>query len=289
MLEDARAPGDTLRRGLAYLAEAGLHGQAGRIEAGLDALERALADGCRYKREWLVHDDRLAPLRDAPRFADIAARAAERYERDAAEARPRLSFAVPDDPPDAFGYPLLLVLHGNNSNARVTAPHWSPLADAGWLVAVPQSSEIASTPDAYLWNDRERTAREVAAHLERLRQISQVDEGRIVLAGFSMGALQALALPLEKRVRARGVVAVAPWLSHARDLTALVESGAGRMLRVFVVIGGDDPSHAGARELQSGFSRHGVRVELDVRAGLGHEYPADMPGTLARALAFVSA
>jgi predicted esterase len=289
MRDLARYRANPLQRGVALLLEAQLHAEAGRRNDALDALERALADGCRYRRDWLEGNAGLASLRDDARFRDVIERADARYAEDAAAARPKLMFAMPDEPPDAFGYPLLVVLHGNNSNASETAPQWSAMADAGWVVAVPQSSEIGMTPDAFTWNDRERTAAELATHLEKVKHSTQIDVGRIVLAGFSMGGLQAIALPLIGKIKVRGIVPVAAWLPHIREFTRLVEGGAGKMLRSYVIVGDQDQSLDGARALADLFTAHGMRTQLDVREGLGHEYPADMHETLARALAFVTA
>ena len=163
------------------------------------------------------------------------------------------------------------------------------MADAGWVVAVPQSSEIGTTPDAFTWNDRDRTAAEVAAHIERLKQVTQVDIGRVVLGGFSMGGTQAIALPLARKLKVRGIVPIAAWLPHIREFTQLVEGGAGKMLRSYVIVGDQDPSYEGGRALVDLFTARGLRTQLDVRQGLGHDYPQDMPETLARALAFVTA
>jgi len=280
-------------RGFVFLIEAQEHAQAGRTEEALDTLERALAEGCRYRREWLDGDPRLAALQSLPRYEQLAERSAARYSEDAAAARPHLMFAIPDNLPDAFGYPLLMVLHGNNSNSSETAPHWTPLADAGWVVAVPQSSEIGATPGSFVWNDRDATAAQIDLHLERVKRSTSIDVGRIVLAGFSMGGLQAIALALTRRIKVRGIIPVAAWLPpvpHVRDLRALVESGTtNKMIRAFGVVGEKDESVDGARELFEVFSKNGMRAELEVRAGLGHEVPGDMNETLARAVAFVTA
>ena len=53
-------------RGFVFLIEAQEHAEAGRTAEALDALERALAEGCRYPREWLEGDPRLAALRTLP-------------------------------------------------------------------------------------------------------------------------------------------------------------------------------------------------------------------------------
>src|SRR5437773_135650 len=265
MRDLARLRANPRLRGPLGLAEAQQHAQTGQQDAALDALERALEEGCRYRREWLEGDRALAPLRDLPRFRDLVARADARYRDAAAAARPKLMFAMPDEPPDAFGYPLLLVLHGNNSNASETAPHWSAMADAGWVVAVPQSSEIGPTPDAYTWNDRDRTAAELTTHLEKVKHSTQIDIGRIVLTGFSMGGTQAIALPLVGKIKVRGILPIAAWLPHIREFTGLVKGGAGKMLRSYIVVGDGDPSVDGARALFDLFTAHRMRTHLDVR------------------------
>ncbi|TMB93636.1 MAG: hypothetical protein E6J38_10310 [Chloroflexi bacterium] len=289
MRDLARYRANPLQHGVAWLLEAQDHAANGRPNDALDALETALAAGCRYRREWLEGNKSLASLVDSARFRDIVARADARYRDAAAAARPKLMFAMPDEPPDAFGYPLLLVLHGNNSNASETAPHWSAMADAGWVVAVPQSSEIGPTPDAYTWNDRDRTAAELTTHLEKVKHSTQIDIGRIVLTGFSMGGTQAIALPLVGKIKVRGILPIAAWLPHIREFTRLVEGGAGKMLRSYIVVGDGDPSVDGARALFDLFTAHRMRTHLDVREGLGHDYPPDMHTTLVRALEFLTA
>src|SRR5882672_7144778 len=251
--------------GLLYLAEAQLLAAAGRGAGALEPLERALAAGCRYRKEWLADDPGLAPLRELPGFPELVQVASARYDEAAAAAKPNLTFLMPDRLPDAFGYPTLLVLHGNNSNIAETAPYWAPMADQGWVVAVPQSTEIGMSPDSYTWNDRERTAKEIDLQLERVGRATQIDASRIVIAGFSMGGLQAIALTLTKRIKARGFIAVAAWLPHIREFTTLVEGGAGKMLRGYVLVGDQDPSRDGAAALVDLFTTHKLKAQLDLR------------------------
>ncbi len=279
---------EPLRVGARALMEAKQLAAAGETERALAALEAAYAGGCRYKKEWLTEGGQLSTLAALPGFGDLVTRANARYEEAAAAAKPRLTFAMPDTLPDAFGYPLLVVLHGNNSNASETAPRWISVADKGWVVAVPQSSEIGASPDAYTWNDRERSARELDVHIERLKAATPIDTGRVVLAGFSMGATQAIAFALTKRFTVRGVVSVCAWLPSIDEFQRLIEGGAARMLRAYFMVGAEDPSRENTSALAQVMERHKIRVQLDERDGLGHAYPADMDETLERALAFAS-
>lgn len=182
---------------------------------------------------------------------------------------------------------LLVVLHGNNSDAAETLPHWSSAVDDGWAVAVLQSGEPGMTPGSFTWNDRARTGAEVEAHLGAIRTETGGSPSRLVLGGFSMGALQAIALPLTGRLHCLGVIAVAAWLPHVREFAALASEGKATFVPTCVIVGRNDPSFAGAKQLVELAATHGGRAYLDERAALGHQYPADMPSTLTRALRFV--
>lgn len=274
--------------GLSYLMEAEMRAAAGERDAALAPLERALSEGCRYRRDWLLGNKALAPLAESAALQDLAERAQRAYDAAAEQAKPHLMFAMPDTLPDAFGYPLLMVLHGNNSNAKETAPFWSGMADRGWVVAVPQSSEIGMTPGAFTWNDRARTASELDLHFDRVKKATQVDMSRIVLAGFSMGATQAIGLALQKRFTVRGVLSVAGWMPWIDEYRELIERGMTKMLRTYVLVGEHDPSAQGARDLVASLREHKMRAQLDERPGLGHDYPEDMDATLPRALEFVT-
>ena len=287
-LLDERRSSYPRQLGLSYLIEAELRAAAGEGDAALASLDRALSAGCRYRKEWLLENKWLAPLAQTDALRHIAERAQLAYDEAATAAKPHLMFAMPDTLPDAFGYPLLMVLHGNNSNAKDTAPFWSGMADRGWVVAVPQSSEVGMSPGAFTWNDRARTASELDLHFDRVKKATQVDMSRIVLAGFSMGATQAIGLALQKRFTVRGVISVAGWMPRIDEYRELIERGTTKMLRVYVLVGELDASAQGARDLVASLQEHKMRAQLDERPGLDHDYPEDMDATLTRALDFVT-
>ena len=273
-----------------YSWRAGLLAELGRTDAALDELDAAFAAGCRYKVEWLRDDRRLAGLRGLARFDDVVERAASRYARMQAKARPGLATFMPAIPRPASGCPTLIALHGNNSNVAQTQPYWESAARDGWLVALPQSGEIGASPGSFTWNDRDRTLSEVEQHVQDLREKSLVDERTVVLAGFSMGALQALALILTRRFKACGVISVGAYLPHIREFRPLIESGNAAGVRFHIVVGTRDPSgYDGAKQLATELEHAEVDVVLDARSGLGHAYPSDMDETLRGALAFVGA
>lgn len=277
-----------LHRGVLQLLLAEVLVAAERPKEAIDSLQEAFAAGCRYKAEWLTKNAALAPLQGDQRLTRLVRKLDERYVAEAAAARPDLLIRAPAGQPGPDGRPLLIALHGNNSNARETARYWSSAVNEGWVVAIPQSSEIGASPGAFTWNDRARLAREIPVHIARAKERHRIDGRRIVSAGFSMGGYQALALPLALGMPARGVIAVAAWLPDARALAPLIAPGAARGMRAYVVVGDADPSYRGATELVELLSAAGAMARLDTRAGLGHEYPADMDATLTRALAMIA-
>jgi predicted esterase len=277
-----------LQKGQIHLVLAEMLVAAGRPKEGVDVLQEAFTAGCRYKAEWLTKDAQLAPITADPRFVKIVKKVDERYRADAAAARPDLLVRAPAGDPPAAGRPLLVALHGNHSNARDTARFWSSAVQDGWVVAVPQSSEISSSPDAFTWNDRDRARTEIEPHIARVKELHRIDAGRIVLAGFSMGGLQAIALPLALGFQVRGIIPIAAWLPHVKEFTQLVESGAGHTRPAYIVVGDRDASYDGAMQLAALLQKHGGKVKLDVRAGMGHQYPPDMEKVLTLALAFLA-
>jgi predicted esterase len=279
-----------LHAGNIFVLRAALLAELDRAQAALDTLDDALAAGCRYKAEWLREDRRLASLRGLPRFAAIVERAASRHERDQADARPSLEIVTPTTSRPAHGHPTLIALHGNNSNVRRTLPYWRSASDAGWLVAVPGSSEIGASPDAYTWNDRDQTLAELEEHRRTLADRALIDDRAVVLAGFSMGGLQALALTLTRRFGVSGVLSVSAYLPHIREFGPLIAAGNAAGVRFYIVVGAKDASgYDGAKQLAMELERAGIEVVFDERPALSHAYPPDMDGTLRRALSFLRA
>ena len=276
-----------LYTGIAALARARLLARLGNTSQALECLSGALDAGYRIRREWL-QDPELAPLASDPRFAELTARAERDYALAMKDARPRLQILQPRGSAPHEGFPLLVVLHGNNSNVELTASYWRSAADKGWLVAFAGSSEVGSAPGTYLWADRDRAASELATHMETVRARSQIDERRVVLAGFSGGATLALALTLTARFRAKGVIAIAAYLPVIGEFTRRIEDGGGNGLRAYLVVGEEDESgYTGTAGLAQVFAENAVAARLEVHPELGHEYPVDMSSTLESALAFV--
>jgi pimeloyl-ACP methyl ester carboxylesterase len=186
--------------------------------------------------------------------------------------------------------PLLLALHGNNDNAQRALNGWRPVVADGWLLASLQSSQVAMT-GAYVWDDQERALREVAEHFEAIKERYAVDEGRVIVAGFSMGGETALRIALQQTVPAKAFILLGPGgpmiIETPEEWPPLIEGARERGLRGFVFMGDLEAEHEPIRALVRLLNEQGIPCGLEILPGLAHEYPPDFSAGLRRALAFV--
>ncbi len=273
-----------------------LNSRLGRVDEALNLFSEALDEGLWWSEEQLRRDPDLDALRANPEFKRLLTLCRERHRTAQAASSPDLRVFPPNE---AFSppYPLLIALHGRGGTAKSALPHWKAVGEMGYLLALPQSSQLA-WPGAYAWDDGEVAEREIQAHYEALRREYAIDLERVILAGASQGAALAIHLMLRGRVPARGFLAVAP---AAIDVDALAEEaarGLGEQAQVgargearrrgYVVVGRQDPLYERARQMVDVLNRHGLACEIEVHDDLGHEFPPHFERTLAHALQFLT-
>jgi predicted esterase len=258
----------------------------GETQQALSILRAAVDAGYWYSEHQLRRDDDLEPLWNLPEYTQLVDVYLERFAAAQAEAKPQLVVLEPESGADPW--PLLIALHGNSSSAQSSAEYWRSAASAGWLVALPQSSLIGG-PDAFVWNDWDLAEQEIVDHYRTIQEMFDIDEERVVLGGFSMGAGAATWLALKGTPKAAGFVAVAPYIPEEQDVAPLLADREAQNTRGYVVIGDQDEGcYQVAHTLTTTLRGNGNRVELHEYAGLYHEYPADFAQVLPRALKYVA-
>ncbi len=260
----------------------------GRTAEALQTLQEALESGLWFVEAQLRQDSDLKSLQGLPEFERLAATSLARAAEAQAKARPELITLEPAE--RTTPCPLLIGLHGNNGNAQDFAASWQPLVARGWLVALAQSSQVGGM-DRYVWDDQARAEREIRGHDAALIKQYKIDRGKTIVAGFSMGATTAIRLALSGAIEARGFLAVGPGgpLMTQPDLwRPLAESGRGHNRRGYIIAGDQDPwSFEGSKALAKSLTENGVPCELEIHAGLGHDFPPDFEISLERALKFL--
>jgi pimeloyl-ACP methyl ester carboxylesterase len=204
-----------------------------------------------------------------------------------AAAKPELTVITPSA--GATPYPVLLALHGNNSTAAGQGYNWSPATQAGWLVGLAQSSQIAG-PNAYVWNNQERTDTEVKDHSATLLAQGG-DPEQVVIGGFSMGGEAAIRLALTGGVPARGFVAVGPGgpltNQNSDDWEPIIVQGRERGVRGYLVVGKQDGGYEQITKLIERLHKAGIPLQVEEHDELGHEFPNDFAARLPEILRFV--
>jgi predicted esterase len=285
-LMEAEGPRFPRQQAYVHLWRMSLSVSIGRIDHAIQALDEALAAGCRYPMPMLRDWPAIAPLHDIVEFERLMHIAAMRYDAELAASRATLTVERPDVVAPAAGLPLLVALHGNNATVDETLPHWRAATGHGVVLAVPGSAEIGLTPGLLVWNDADRAHVDVIDHVERLVQEQRIDPSRIVLGGFSAGAWRALQLAYSPALHARAAIVVGPWIPM-KEVEPLASA---RPVRTFIVVGDRDKAgFEGSAALTERLRAMEVAVHREVVKGHGHAYPPDWDALLGKALDFALA
>lgn len=92
-------------------------------------------------------DPDLKVLQGDPQFEALVSVCRQRHAQAETSARRELLRLRPGtDPP----WPLLMALHGAGGDAEEFSPHWQRATAEGWLVGIPQSSQMIA-PGRFGW------------------------------------------------------------------------------------------------------------------------------------------
>jgi predicted esterase len=257
---------------------------SGSTTEALTAMQKSLAAGMWWSEAQLRGDRDLAALQGDPEFERMLALCRERHA--AAQAVAKAGLLVRE--PEGKGpHPLLIALHGRGSRPDQDLDHWEPVVVQGWLLALPQSSQLSS-PDRYVWDDSQKAVAEITGHFGSLVKRHDVDADHVILGGFSQGAALAIQMALRGDLPARGFLSVAPGRLAAEHLEALAEAAAKRGLRGYLVAGGHDPRYEVFKGIHDVLLKHGMPCMLEDHPDIGHEFPPLFERSLKKALKFLS-
>lgn len=254
------------------------------LQFGQEALDR----GHWFSPKWIHEDEDLQPLEGLPAFEQMLAICQQRLNEAQANVKPELLVIPPtkETHTSSQSYPLLLALHGNNDNAHSSVNYWRWITSQGWLLAVPQSAQLIGA-DAYVWDDWDQATREVKQHYTALAEQFAIDNEKTILGGFSMGGGLAIWLAMTGAVKARGFIALGPYLRDVEKLVSSLETAKTNNLRGYIVVGEDDHCLPIARRVTELLQGHGIPCEFELRPNLGHTFPPDFKQSLEKALTFI--
>ena len=235
-----------------------------KTDLALQLIQESLDAGFFWSTAYLTSDEDLKSLYNLPEFKRLTEVSEERYREARKNSKPlSLSLPLPEDaePP----LPLLLILHGNKSNAQCAAKSWKSAVREGWHTVLLQSSQIVS-PFSFVWDDLELGAQDIKASYEQLIPSDAPETGPVVVGGFSKGGEMAIWLTLKEIIPLDGFIVVnpgGPYIQNVDRLLPLLEECKSlNRLRGWLVTGETDLNHNKVKTLHQMFNSHGLNCEL---------------------------
>jgi predicted esterase len=255
-------------------------------------LKSTLASGIWYSEVLLRQSPSLKDIQgntDFERLVEIAEklREADGLEMPLLVARPENACGPEDE-----GCPALIFLHSNMDSAQNSLKYLGFLSSHGWLVATPQSSQSMYT-GAYMWTDYDTTKKELDEHYANLTRQYSLDQERLVLGGFSMGAEMALTMALNDDFPVIGFILLGPGgpkMDEIKEWQPLIEKATDKGLRGVILMGLDDNTipQENVRKLVEVLNHHKIICELLTFEGLGHDFPPDFEEVFNQAIEYIA-
>lgn len=245
----------------------------GRNDLALRIMEEAIVDkGYWYSYDYFIADDDLKPLHGSKDFDKFAGMCKDRELEAKKSSKPGLKVIMPNiHVQDKC--PMMIVLHGNQENIRITEPYWEACLSSKYLLALPESSQIEFS-DAYAWNDVEKGANELKAHYEKILQYYNIDADNIVIGGFSAGCRVALYAMLHDLIDVKRFIFVGPWLPEIDEWKDALEKLKIKGITGHVFCGDkDDDCLELTKKFVGALKDRQIPNVFTTIEGLSHDYP----------------
>lgn len=257
-----------------------------RFEKGLDALRYGLDHEIWYGK-YAFLDPTWDPLKGAPGWEAFQERNKKAKELAAKEVEPRLDVVLPENYDPNRSYPLFLALHGGGENVDLFLPNWgSPILSRDFIVAYPQSTQLIAM-DGYNWTeDISLSLREIREAYQKVVDDYPVDEGEVVVGGFSSGGVASLEVVLNATLPVRGFVVLCPAMPEGfspEAVRAASERGARGTLLTTEMDGRLDQQ----RKMAEIMKEVGLPLEFHITPDIGHWYPADLAARIDDAITHI--
>ena len=251
----------------------------GRVDDTLSVFREGLDAGLWWHKE-LFNDPDLNAVRDLPEFQRLMAVSQEKYEERQGTIERDFAILLPELP-SSHKYPLLITLHGRNGNKESDLVQWELARQRGWLVLLAQSTQPVFQ-GAYHWDNPTRGLEDLLFYYEQVSQNYEIDQQRMIIAGFSQGSGMAIYTALKGNLPVRGFIGIGTWWADANELV-----GENKNVRGYFITGEKDHTLDRAREIQGVLRTNHVPFGEEVHAELGHEFPPDFEKSFDAAIDFI--
>lgn len=258
----------------------------GQTSQGLDWLEKAVDTGMIDDKD-LQENENLKSIKRDREFKKLVAKAKKlRHERETSAEPSELKMYAPPDLDKTKPLATVVVLHGFWSFAGRELGVWKRAAGEGdFLLIAPQSSE--ETGDGgYGWTSVAQADTIVRKGIEQARKKYNIDDSRIVIAGFDQGGAMAYGVALKNPGKYVGAVLVCTRQvpdAKAKHFKAAKKAGT----RFFFAAGKSDRMNAFTKAAHSEIESARLKTKLELFDSNGHSWPSKPRGLQLEAMNFM--
>lgn len=217
-----------------------------------------------------AEDTDLNAIKDAPEFKAALAKIKVAFDREAPLHPPGVTVELPKGAMPAAGWPVLITLHGWASSRHDFDDVAKLAAGLGYVGVSLDGTEVMG-PDSYMWT-RENAE---PTHADVQRALSKagvkIDPKRVILHGFSQGAMHAARLLADHPESYRGAIANSPGSIFLLPKSLAKPAATGKLI---VSVGSDESPTIGeaVTKLEAMWKAAGRPVRV-IRFDGGHRLP----------------
>lgn len=258
-------------------------------DKAIEILESSLNAGTWWPPKQLEMEKDLTPLKNREEFKEILEKCYQILEEKQKESKPEKLVFYPDNFDERRKYPLLVALHVKGGNAEESSKHWKHVLKRGYILLVPQSSQLFG-PKRYCWDDWDKSKNEVLSHINEIEGSHNIDEDSIVIAGASQGASVAIIdlVVGDTPLNLKKCIAVFPAVDDLLFYIHLLESGARRGVKGYILSGEKDYFLENTKKLYQEMVKAGIQCKLTIVPGLGHDFPSNFDDYIDEALDYLT-
>ncbi|MBI5366019.1 MAG: alpha/beta fold hydrolase [Planctomycetes bacterium] len=322
LAQPAAPPADDAAKMEAFTAayEEGMKAiEAGKFDEGIAAFKKAIEAnpddpnpyynvGCCYARlgkkpeaiDWLKKsaekgfadvehmgkDTDLDGLREEAGYKELVAGVTAAAAGDAPSGALAYEVVVGKDHDKTKATPLILALHGNGGDPKSFARVWKDLADSARVIVVcPQGPNPTGT-GGFTWEGT--TPDQLLEVVGKIGEEYELDEDRVIVAGYSLGAAAALRVAFEDSNTYAGVLAIAgDW--NSESFKTRLESAKQNGLAVALLAGEKDQKYiAQLRQAKKDLEAAGIPLFYK-EYPIGHELPPNTADEISAAYKWMAA
>lgn len=264
-----------------------LYALNGNIEQGIEALEKSAQLGFDDVNLTGTDPD-IAALRSHASYPKILDTIRTNHQKSFARYRTEVEKSdpliyIPAELKPEKPSPCVIVLHPYGGTAEWILERWRNVADKkGFILVAPRA--VIPQGAGYRWQDPELAEAIVSRSLRIAREQHKIDDQKVVLSGFSEGAMMTYILALRSPSQFRGAIPVAG--SMPEPTGGWDAAGKQPLPRFFIMIGEEEPPQTlqnnrdAARKLEAA----GAKTRIKIYPGVAHTFPPDHEKELAEAL-----